>query len=130
MSRSYAMHIEITGSDPAKQSQIEEVLREHWSIDYFAADNASPLLVAEGESSLCGGESEEEFADRIAGAVWKVNGSYCEVMVTATYLDELPYEVHTRDESDYTRLNPAQIAPVGINELLADMESKGEITQV
>ena len=50
-----------------------------------------------------GGESEEEFAARVTHAVWKANGGYCEVEVTATYLEELPYTTHELDEDDYAQ---------------------------
>ena len=37
-------------------------------------------------------------------AIWRANGSFCEVVVNATYLEDLPYETYTLDESDYARL--------------------------
>jgi hypothetical protein len=37
-------------------------------------------------------------------AIWRANGGYCEVVVNATYLEDLPYEIHTLDQTDYERL--------------------------
>ena len=37
-------------------------------------------------------------------AIWRANGGFCEVVVNATYLEELPYEIHALDEADYARL--------------------------
>ena len=54
--------------------------------------------------SFAGGETEEEFTERLAVAIWRANGGYCEVIVNATFLENLPYEIHTLDEDDYERL--------------------------
>lgn len=58
-------------------------------------------LSSYGESNLCGGEDEEEFVDRLAHSIWKANKKFCEVVVNATYLEELPYETHIRSKRDY-----------------------------
>ena len=55
------------------------------------------------QSRLCGGESEKEFADRLAKAVWKANGKPGQCM-EATYLENLPYETCNRGTKAYTRL--------------------------
>jgi len=102
MSRAYTMQIEITGSDPDKRQQIEDVLRENWIVDDCAVEDE--VLTVAGDSQLTGGESEEEFTDRIAKAVWKANEGYCEVLVNATCLEDMPYDTHYRDEGDYARL--------------------------
>ena len=62
------------------------------------------MLTASEEASLCGGESEEQFTERLSLAVWKANGEFCEVTINATYLENLPYEIHSLDEDDYERL--------------------------
>lgn len=100
MSRSYHMHFKISGFDPTRRSLIEDVLGEEWEVE-VAPDSQSWLpentIMADGESRLCGGESEEEFTDRIARRVWTVNGGFCLVEVVATCLDNIPCETHTRD---------------------------------
>ena len=58
-------------------------------------------LTASADGQLCGGETESEFADRLAAAVWSANGAYCGVTVRNTYLDDLPYCTHTMQETDY-----------------------------
>ena len=50
------------------------------------------------------GRSEEQFTERLSVAIWRANGGYCRVSVDATYLENLPYETHGLDESDYARL--------------------------
>jgi hypothetical protein len=66
-------------------------------------------LQASASDWLCGGESEEQFTERLSVAIWRANGEFCEVVVNATYLEELPYESHTLDQDDYDRLIQAEI---------------------
>lgn len=70
-------------------------------IDWYDQEET---LTASAEGSLCGGESEEKFTERLSLAIWRANGAYCDVTVRATYLEELPYETHCLDEADYARL--------------------------
>jgi len=37
-------------------------------------------------------------------AIWRANGCFCEVTVTATYLDELPYECYCFARGEYDKL--------------------------
>ena len=66
-------------------------------------ENAADMQ-ASAQHSLCGGETEEEFTERLSVAIWRANGGFCEVVVNATYLEELPYEIHALDQADYDRL--------------------------
>ena len=102
MSRFYQMSVEVAGHDPAKVAQIEEAAEGEWPFDdwYDSGEN----LTASAQANLSGGEGEEEFADRLAVAIWRANGGYCRVSVDATYLENLPYETHALDEEDYARL--------------------------
>jgi len=107
MSRFYDMSVEISGYDPAKAEEIQAVAEAEWPFDdWWLAGAGEPgeTMHASAQSSLCGGESQEEFAERLSLAVWRANGSYCSVTVDATYLENLPYETHTLDEDDYARL--------------------------
>jgi len=52
---------------------------------------------------LCAGETEEAFATRVAHAVWDANGAYCEVVVSALCLEDLPREEHTRGREEFKR---------------------------
>jgi hypothetical protein len=103
MSRHYEMGVEILGHDPEKESQIKQAAGNEWPFaDWWSSDEGD--LQASAESSLSGGETEEEFTERVSVAIWRANGSFCEVVVNATYLEELPYEIHTLDQADYDRL--------------------------
>lgn len=111
MSRLYGMNIEISGFDPEKKNAIMETANEDWpnfSDDWFdsgkVTTNQAPTLSSYGEDDLCGGESEEEFTERISRAIWKANGGFCRVVIRATYLEDLPCEHHELDEDDYDRI--------------------------
>ena len=48
--------------------------------------------------------AEEQFTERLSVAIWRANDGFCEVVVNATYMEELPYEIHSLDQADYARL--------------------------
>lgn len=64
-------------------------------------------MTLSGDGQLCGGESEDEFAERITKAIWQANGQFCSVEVCATYLEDLPCEQYQLDRDDYDRLRKA-----------------------
>lgn len=104
MSRAYEMSVEISGHDPERADAIRAAAAGQWGFndaDWYAVDG---MLTASAQGSLCGGESEEQFTERITTAIWQANGAYCEVTIDATYLESLPYETHCLDEADYARL--------------------------
>ena len=110
MNRFYEMSVEVSGHDPAKASEIQSAAEQEWPLDdwWFAGDDDAATMHASGQGSLCGGESEEEFTERLSLAIWRANGGFCRVSVDATYLENLPYETHELDESDYARLIEAK----------------------
>jgi hypothetical protein len=108
MSRYYEMSVEISGHDPAKVSEIQSTAAAHWPFDNWwfsdAENQDAATMRASAQESLCGGESEEQFAERLSVAIWQANGSFCRVSVDATFLENLPYQTHVLDEADYGRL--------------------------
>jgi hypothetical protein len=103
MSRHYEMTVTISGHDPAKESQIQSAVAAEWPFDDWSKQGEGEMCSC-AQDDLCGGESEEVFAERLSLAVWRANGAYCKVVVKATYLEDLPYETHSPDEDDYARL--------------------------
>jgi hypothetical protein len=102
MSRSYEMTVEISGYRPEKANAVRDAAASLWGFnDWYDQDDA---LTASADGNLCGGESEEEFTERLSLAVWQANGAYCQVSVDATFLECLPRETYCLDEADYTRL--------------------------
>ena len=124
VSRSYEMCLKIKNYETGKAEAIQKVAEEFWpfeeegsgweeweSIRHSAAGEKAidHYLSSSAQASLCGGESEEKFADKLALAIWQANGgNWCEVEVQATYLDNLPFETHVRDEAAYIRLLKSQ----------------------
>jgi hypothetical protein len=103
MSRLYSMTVEIAGYDPARKGAIQAAAAAEWPFEEDWIDNGARMQ-ASGGGQLCGGETEEEFTERLSLAVWRANGAFCEVVVDATYMEELPHETHCLDEDDYARL--------------------------
>jgi len=102
MSRLYNMGVEISGFSAARVEDIKTAAEEEWPFGDWAEREGE--LTSLAESTLCGGETEDEFADRLAKAIWTANNAFCLVTVHATCLEHLPCEIHSRDESDYDRL--------------------------
>jgi hypothetical protein len=108
MSRCYEMSVEISGHDPTKVPHIQAAAGSQWPFDDWSLssekDQDTAAMHASAQHNLCGGESEEQFTERLSMAIWRANGRYCEVTVDATYLESLPYETHALSETDYARL--------------------------
>lgn len=100
MSRFYEMTVRFTGHDPVKRDDIEQACAEVWPFEDFF-ESADGDIEATAKDYLCGGESDREFTDRIAKAIWTANGKFCKVEVVSVYLEDLPSELHLRDEADY-----------------------------
>ena len=81
MSRYYAMEVCVTDHDPSNEEAIQTALEDIWPYDLISLNSEEGMLMA-AESSLCGGESEQEFADGICKAVFVANESACKVSVT------------------------------------------------
>jgi hypothetical protein len=96
------MSVEVSDYRPEAIDKIKEAAEGEWPFEDWT--QAGERLSSYGESSLCSGETEEEFTEQLSVAVWRANGAYCQVVVTATYLENLPSETHSLNEDDYARL--------------------------
>ena len=103
MSRSYEMTIMVSNFKPAKKKDIIEACRNDWEINDGDIWEESSVLTCFGQSYLGDGETEQEFTDHIAGEIWEANGEFCNVLVTATHLEDLPSEEHERGLQDYRK---------------------------
>jgi len=103
MSRSFNMFVRITGVEPERAEAVQEAADDEWSFgnDWYEMNG---VLTSCGDGQLGGGESDDVFADRLAKAIWDANGSFCRVVVRSTYLDDLPCEAFSLEQSDYDRL--------------------------
>jgi hypothetical protein len=103
MSRYYEMTVEISGHDSEKEDHIKKAAEGVWPFSSWWSSGGGNMQ-ASASDWLCGGESEEQFTERLSVAIWQVNGGFCEVLVDSTYLENLPYETHVLDELDFSRL--------------------------
>ena len=105
MSRYYSMRLRIEEFDSNRTTAIKDAASYEWHFDdnhWEEPANLGNYLECEADDCLCGGETEEEFVDRLSVAIWKANQGFCTVGVIAIYLEE--FEDHARDEKDYARL--------------------------
>ena len=89
---------------------VSEAAQEHWDFEggQWALDEDIAVSPYE-QGSLYGGVSEEEFSDRVAKAIWKALGRYARVEIEMTYLEDLPREIHVRDNVLYEKLKSAGV---------------------
>lgn len=126
MSRSYRMSVEVKGVNVKYVNDVEDALMEEWDwSDGWDRYNASTVVSTcnTGDSQLCGGETEEEFADRVAAAAWKANRGYCEVSVGALLLEEVG-ELHDRSENAFDKFMVGKAHCVGCQAIVTKSVSE------
>ena len=108
MSRRYDMNIMVNGlKEKAHGALVGKAIARSWNPSYGYIDPAGEndesnwMFLAGGEGQLCGGKTEEEFADGVAETIWDALGYYVSVAVAAIYLEDLPCESHCREEEEY-----------------------------
>jgi len=103
MSRWYAMNFRVETADLTEKEidKVKDEIGELWGIDTSDMNIFDNTLEAQGENSLCEGESEDEFAYRAVHKIWKTLGRYIPIEVRATCLENIPYESYEFDEDDY-----------------------------
>lgn len=99
MSRTYEMDVVIRDVLPSDVRAVKSAAQDVWEFQNWYYHNRE--LSAFGVSTLTGGESEDEFADRLAETIWDVIDKFCTVEVKAFYLENLPCEDHVRGADEY-----------------------------
>ena len=96
MSRFYSMGLIVKKKNLSQEDfeKIEKVYADEWESDAGYRDIKEGTAVFGAETTLCGGESEEEAHDRIRDAVKGVVPD-CSVTTRWTYLEDLPCEEYT-----------------------------------
>ena len=104
MSRAYQMEFRIYSTNRRELERAEEALEEIWCLDDNAWDCKEEGYTSySGEASLCGGEDESHFFNRVVEAVREAVGRKIRIGVDATYLEALPFETYDTgpDEDSY-----------------------------
>ena len=109
MSRWYRISVEIENFRADRTTALKEAAAQEWPFEEWFEYEGK--LSGSAEERLCGGESEAQFALRLAKAIWKANGGFCQVTVHAAYLEEIPYETYSFDEDDYEKDKTAGEVP-------------------
>ncbi len=102
MSRYYNMTVMINGANPARIRGITAAANREWAFEDW--DTRDDFLMASADDQLCGGQTEEDFVQRMAKAIWRANGGPCRIEVTATALEDPPRKSYCFDENDYRRI--------------------------
>lgn len=98
MSRRYEMDLSVKGYTGAADA-LHDALQEIFDFDLTFA--TADLIAFGGTGCLYGGESEEEFLERVSTAVWETNGGYCEVTLETACLEYVPRETHETTKDMY-----------------------------
>lgn len=98
MSRMYRANVTISKPHPDRETAIAEALMDFWRFE--DVDTTSNGLVFDADGTLGGGLGEDEFARELTQRVWTANQGFCEVAVSMTYLEDLPYEDYVFDSQD------------------------------
>ncbi len=106
MSRCFKMRVTVRRYRPERMMDICGALLAQWDFDPSEfPDKGDPppeALDVTGVDDLGGGMADDEFATRLAQAVWVANGAYCEVEVQSTDLDAAPPStIHGWNEDEY-----------------------------
>lgn len=107
MARCYGMDVLVEVIPENKWLYVKKALEDAWfgklAQDAFETNtyDGSHYFQQYQEGVLCGGESVEEFVDRLTYAIWDACECYVPVIIRATYLDDLPSEEHELNEEDY-----------------------------
>jgi hypothetical protein len=63
-------------------------------------------VVSEGEIWLCGGRTPEDWAKSLTYEIWKVNGEFCDVVVTIS--EPIQYELTDRHYAEFLANQPEE----------------------
>jgi hypothetical protein len=102
MGMAYNICVEISRYDIGKIEAIKIAANREWEFNGWNEHDGE--LTASADGSLGFLESEEQFAKRFSVAVWRANGKFCEVVIHAGCLEEIPYGTHSLDANDFERI--------------------------
>lgn len=105
MSRSYEMSVYVSGYNEARENAINQVWRDEWSTfrDLDSdVEGSVPTLSGCAFGSLFARDTPEDFAARLSAAMWKANaGSFCEILISSTFMEDLPTTEHVFSTEAY-----------------------------
>jgi hypothetical protein len=112
------MGVEVRNPDPVRVHDIEIAAKHEWPFNEWNCSEADKRMISCAEGSLCNGEGEEIFTNRLTKAVWKANRRYCTVIVSAACLDDLPINFYELKKDDFASWSKAEG-----NQLISDASS-------
>ena len=103
MSSRFRINLSISKLKKEEINKIDNLVKKMWDWeDVFSyVDKRNRNIHASGEGSFNSCLTDEEFARELAESVWKKIKRFVPVNVTATCLENLPYEEYDFDEDRY-----------------------------
>ena len=92
------MALTVTNFKAKKAEKIIRTAHNEWDFDDLEHNEDEGRIFGCDDGNLCGGETEDQFAKRMAKAIFKANGAPCKVEVVMTCLEDLPCETYTFNE--------------------------------
>lgn len=114
------MTVTVEGYDPNLYCDVMIAAEEASAVEIqrYTIDKRT-YLYGDGETSLSGGQTEQQYADAVAKAVWVANGGkYCHVKVTCCYLENPP--MYVMDQSKFDQMKEVVNAKVEALETSSD----------
>lgn len=109
MSRLYEIQVNVTGYRRSKAKAIRgifstESVFDDGAVDEFRIQGQANEMLAIFQTQLAISQSEEGYARDLARSVYVANGKACDLRITLTYLEDLPYEVFEFGQGDFDDL--------------------------
>lgn len=103
MSQLYHIHIKVKDIRGDEWMQLQNVIGEEWCNEDPYMDSVEHVFSTGGESTLCGGESPDEFLVRLSAAVWEHLGRFVEIEIGVIYVEQAPTDSFTAEKEDYEK---------------------------
>lgn len=105
MSRSYEVNIEVEKIRDGEAEAIEEAIENYG--EELSFNNHGTTLFAYGETSLCGGASEDDRSRELAKVIWDVTKRPVNITFSWYCLEREPDETCYMTEDDFAEMFPA-----------------------
>lgn len=100
MSTAYEMGVTIVDYDGKRRRAVIDACCAEWGFIEESLESSAEMpstrteneMRASAKGWMSDGDSVADFFRRLREAIWRANGRYCEVRITATYVKPLPNE--------------------------------------
>ena len=102
MSREYSVDLRVIGLNPYQVEEIREAAEHEWPFhDWYEREQELDVTAT---ATLTSGESEKEFATRLAKAIWLANAADCYIEIHTAYIEVPPAETFCFGSEEYASI--------------------------